>query len=46
MSPNIVLAEQLGLASGSSCTNGNGHHPGGRSNGHAAHTPADTGAAT
>jgi hypothetical protein len=55
LSPNIVLAEQLGLANGSwydpAHANGNGHHAdgsptNGRGNGRAAHASAGTGAAT
>jgi propane monooxygenase large subunit len=47
-SPNIVLAEQMGLADGSSHWNGhgNGWQANGHSNGHTAHTAAETGAAT
>jgi propane 2-monooxygenase large subunit len=45
-SPNIVLAEQMGLADGSSHWNGNGNgsHANGHANGHGA--PAEAGAAT
>jgi propane monooxygenase large subunit len=46
LSPNIVLAEQLGLANGSSYTNGNGHPANGRANGRGAQAAAETGAAT
>ena len=49
LSPNIVLAEQMGLANGSSHGrngNGNGWHANGHANGQRRWRRAETGAAT